>query len=273
MSSNDYKSVNQKCPKSDFENFDKISLRHTNAFERHETDFHVIANDRMLLHPSHHGASRDSLSTEKSDTELLSFDISDSFSQCQGSFYIEQTNFLVTSYDFREENTEVIENYLQNESVSLSAVGRCVRTSCEILLGMDSSNTDNLLGSFDSQFEYLNSSEFTSLDSEKEESFSEVELLDERGQNKSESKCENRASENNLIKHDSISSGLLSHNASTTSTEECNFNTRINNYRVCEKRISEKASQRKRTGEKLFQCNIFSSFAIVGDMVVKVIEQ
>ncbi|GFT73816.1 hypothetical protein NPIL_60931 [Nephila pilipes] len=61
----------------------------------------------MFLYLSHFAGFRDSLSTEDSDTELLAFDISDSISQYQDSFYTAQPNFLANCYDSSEENTEL----------------------------------------------------------------------------------------------------------------------------------------------------------------------
>ncbi|GFT12787.1 hypothetical protein NPIL_370621, partial [Nephila pilipes] len=95
-----------------------------------------------------------------------------------------------------KESTEFKRKNLQEESVTLSAVGRCIRTACDTLLGMDYCDTDHFLETTDSQFMGIISSINLA-------SFMEPELLDGNVKKKSESKRENLRSENNLCKQDS----------------------------------------------------------------------
>ncbi|GFT12791.1 hypothetical protein NPIL_370641 [Nephila pilipes] len=240
----------------DFERYfmhsEPMFLIHTKPFERIENDFQTLTNEQMLLYPSHYSGFEDSVPTEDSAMELFAFDKHDSFSQCQGPYYTEQTNFLVNCCDSSVENAELQVKNVQEESVSLSSVGRCIRTACDILLGIDPCDNDNLLGTIHSQSKGVISSEFNFPPSHEEASLLKANMLYGSGENRSKRKCENLESENKLFKQDSIPSLSMRNNFSETFTGERNFNTHIEKQRICEQNISEKENQRPNKAFTIF---------------------
>ncbi|GFT12789.1 hypothetical protein NPIL_370631 [Nephila pilipes] len=105
MASNDCKSSNQTDLKRNIGHFDTTSLRHEKTFERFENVYWTMANDRM--------------------------------SEYQGHISEEIPNSLVKCCDPREESSEFLRNNLQEGLFTLSTIGRCIRTACDSLLGMD----------------------------------------------------------------------------------------------------------------------------------------
>ncbi|GFT24370.1 hypothetical protein NPIL_641331, partial [Nephila pilipes] len=198
MSSNDFKCVYQADLKGNIEHFDTMALRQENALERFENEIQALANDRLSEKQVHHTTQKYSLPTEDSEMEVLEIDTRNSFSLCNGNIHEEIPNLLVKCCDPSEESTEFKRKNLQEESVTLSAVGRCIRTACDTLLRMDYCDTDHFLETPDSQFLGTISSNSIQL-----ASFMEPELLDRNVKKKSESKLENLKSENNLRKQDS----------------------------------------------------------------------
>ncbi|GFT85806.1 hypothetical protein NPIL_90391, partial [Nephila pilipes] len=136
--------------------------------------------------------------TEDSVTEVFDLDTRNCFSLCNGNIHEKIPNLLVKCIDPSEESTEGKRRNLQEESVTLSAVGQCIRTACDTLLGMDFCESDHLLETTDSQFTGIILSNSIHL-----ASFMEPELLDRNVKKKCESKRENLRSENNLCKQDS----------------------------------------------------------------------
>ncbi|GFT25547.1 hypothetical protein NPIL_637841 [Nephila pilipes] len=198
MSSNDFKCVHQVDLKGNIDHFDTTALRQENALERLENENQTLANDRMSETQVHHTTQRYSLLTEDSDTEIIEIDTRNCFPLCQGYIHEEIPDLLVKCYDSSNESPELKRKNLQEESVTLSAVGRCIRTACDTLLGMDYCDTDHFLETHDSQFLGTISSNSIQL-----ASFMEPELLDRNVKKKSESKRENLRSENNVCKQDS----------------------------------------------------------------------
>ncbi|GFU32375.1 hypothetical protein NPIL_458641 [Nephila pilipes] len=118
--------------------------------------------------------------------------------------------------------------------ITLSAVRRFIRTACDILLGIDSCNTEYLSETIDFQCMGLISS-----NSKKEASFSESELLEKNVENYFESKREKLQSENNMFKHNSSQSCSLRYNSSGNSTKILNFKNLIMKYKRYEEKLSE----------------------------------
>ncbi|GFU44148.1 hypothetical protein NPIL_277511 [Nephila pilipes] len=219
-----FSSVCKNAADSDSERYfthsEPMFLLQTKPPERIENNFQTIANDRMLLYPSHYSGIGDSLPTKDSDTELFAFDISDSFLQYQSPYYAEQTNFNVNCCDSTVENAELQLKNVQEESVSLSSVGRCIRTACDILLGIDPCDNDNLLGSIYSQLKGAISTEFNFSTSHEDASLLKANILYGCEDYQSENNCENRESENKLLKYDDIPSLSMRYNFSETFTED-----------------------------------------------------
>ncbi|GFU11670.1 hypothetical protein NPIL_136221 [Nephila pilipes] len=175
-----------------------MSSQNANAFERFEYESQTVTNDRMSEYIVRQTSAKYSFPTGGSDTEVLEIDTRNHFPLLQGYISEEIPKLLVDSCGPSEENTELKQKNLQQGSVTLSAVGECIRTACDILLGIYPWNTDHLFVITDSQFMSLISS-----DSKKESSFSEPELWDRNVQNNTENKRKNLKSDNNLFKHDS----------------------------------------------------------------------
>ncbi|GFS91455.1 hypothetical protein NPIL_275691 [Nephila pilipes] len=175
-----------------------MALRQENALERFENEIQTLANDRMSENQIHQTTQKYSLQTEDSDTEILDLDTRNCFSLCQGYIHEEIPNLLDKCCDPSEESPELNRKNQQEGSVTLSAVGRCIRTACDTLLGLDFCDNDHFLETTDSQFTGIISSNSIHL-----ATFMEPELLDRNVKKKSESKRENLRSENNLCKQDS----------------------------------------------------------------------
>ncbi|GFT81412.1 hypothetical protein NPIL_391671, partial [Nephila pilipes] len=197
MSLNDFKCVYQADLKGNIENFDTTALHQENALERLENENQTLANDRMSETQVLHTTQKYSLPTENSDTEVFDLDTRNCFSSCNRNIHEEIPNLLVKCCDPSEGSLEFKRKNLQAVSVTLSAVGRCIRTACDTLLGMDYCDTDHFLDTTDSQFMGTISSNSIHL-----ASFMEPELLDRNVKKKSESKRENLKSENNLCEQD-----------------------------------------------------------------------
>ncbi|GFT56261.1 hypothetical protein NPIL_282161, partial [Nephila pilipes] len=198
MSSNVFKCVYQADLKGNIEHFDTMALRQENALERFENEIQALANDRMSENQVQLTTQKYSLPTEDSDAEVFDLDTRNCFSLFNGYIHEEIPNLLVKCYDTSEESTEIKRKNLQEESVTLSAVGRCIRTACDTLLGMDYCDTDHFLETTNSQFMGIISFNLIHL-----ASFMEPELLDRNVKKKCESKREYLKSENNLCKQDS----------------------------------------------------------------------
>ncbi|GFU10069.1 hypothetical protein NPIL_454441, partial [Nephila pilipes] len=249
MSSIDSKRVFQTDLKGNIEHFDTTSLRCANAFEKFENEYQSMADDRMSEYQVHQLSLNYSSSIEDSETEVLEMDTRNDFPLSQGFISEEIPNLHVKGCDSSEESCDRKRENLHEELVTLSAVGRCIRNACDILIGMDPCNTDHLLITTNSPFMDLISS-----DSKQQASFSEIELLDGNGENKSEITSEKAESEKYQFKQDSSPSRALRNNSSEISTEEGNFNPRINKYGMYEQKVLQNDYQPSFTGKKAFQC-------------------
>ncbi|GFT71094.1 hypothetical protein NPIL_329791 [Nephila pilipes] len=225
MSFNESKSFNQYYPKGNIGHFDTMSSQYANAFERFEYESQTITNDRMSEYQVPQTSAKYSFPTVGSDTEVLEIDTKNHFPLLQAYNSEEIPKLLVESCDPIEENTELKQKNLQKGSVTLSVVGECIRTACDILLGIYPWNTDHLFVNTDSQFMSLISS-----DSKKESSFSEAELWDRNVQNNTENKCKKLKSDNNLFKHGSGLSKSLRYNSSKPLTEEPELRGNFENF-------------------------------------------
>ncbi|GFU45544.1 hypothetical protein NPIL_670161 [Nephila pilipes] len=233
MSSIDSKRVFQTYLKGNMEHFDTTSLQCANAFEKFENEYQSMADDRMSEYQVHQTSPKYSPPIEDSDTEVLEIDKINDFLLFQGSNSEEITNLPVKCCDSREESSELKRKNLHEGLVTLSAVGRCIRNAIDCLLGMDPCYTDHLLKTTDSQYMDL-----ISPDPKQQASFSE-----------------NLESEKYQFKQDSSFSRLLCNKSSEISTEEGNFNPRINKYGMYEQMVLENDYQPSFKGKKAFQCH------------------
>ncbi|GFY77091.1 hypothetical protein TNIN_462321 [Trichonephila inaurata madagascariensis] len=128
------------------------------------------------------------------------------FSQQQIPSHGEPSNSHFNCIYSNEENWELQQKRDQKDSNSISVVGRCIRTACDVLHGMDYENNDILSGSIDSQHNDIFPSEFNVFHSKKETS-SCKDVLSDKNQadtiNTSESKCEKVALSNKPLEHNS----------------------------------------------------------------------
>ncbi|GFT42383.1 hypothetical protein NPIL_219781, partial [Nephila pilipes] len=228
-----------------------MSLRCATALERSENEYKTLENDRMSEYQVHQTSPKYSSPIEDIESEVLEIDKMNDFLLFQGSNSEEITNLPVKFCDFREESSELKRKNLHEESVTLSAVGRCIRNAIDCLLGIDPCNTDHLLKTSDSQFMDLISS-----DSKQQASFSEVEFLDGNRENKSEITSAKLESEKYQFKHDSSLSRLLCIKSSEIPTEERNFNPRTNKYEMYEQTFLENDYQSIHTRKKPFPCDV-----------------
>ncbi|GFU43721.1 hypothetical protein NPIL_573231 [Nephila pilipes] len=251
MSSNDCKRFNQTDRERKKRYFDTKSSLCENAFEKFEKEYQSMANYRMSEYQVYQTSPKYSSSIKDSEREVQEIDIRNDFPHFQGYITEEIPNSIVKCCDSNVESCELKQENLLERLVTLSAVGRCIRNACDSLLGMDPYNTDHLLENTSYQF-----MDFISFDSKGQASVSEVEFLDGNAENKSEITSEKLESEKYQFKHDSSLSRLLCNKSSEISTEEGNFNPRINKYGMYEQMILQNDYQPSFTGKKAFQCEV-----------------
>ncbi|GFY61519.1 hypothetical protein TNIN_70041 [Trichonephila inaurata madagascariensis] len=96
--------------------------------------------------------------------ETQEFDTSrfHNFFQYQNQSDGEQSKLHLKCSYSNEENRELQQKRDQKDSISISVVGRCIRTACDVLHGMDSENIDFHSETMDSQYKDIFPSESNS---------------------------------------------------------------------------------------------------------------
>ncbi|GFY44673.1 zinc finger protein 16 [Trichonephila inaurata madagascariensis] len=127
--------------------------------------------------------------------------------QWQNNFQEVPPNTVFEYNEFSGVNKKVQESE-QGDSVDISTVGECIRIACDCLLGINPQNNELISETFDARYDHSIPSENHLFDPRAEPSITQNEHLNANGGINSENKCESVDLKNELIKVDSINSGL-----------------------------------------------------------------
>ncbi|GFY45785.1 hypothetical protein TNIN_33591 [Trichonephila inaurata madagascariensis] len=170
--SNESKKHIQNDSERNFDNSEPFALLHTDAVENFQSRFQPIDDKGMFGYTSQNTFVIGSGTIEENFMETQEFDSSrfHNFSQQQIPSHGEPSNSHFKCIYSNEKNWELQQKRYQKDSNSISVVGRCIRTACDVLQGMDYEKKNNLSESIDSQHNDFIPSEFNVFHSKKETS-------------------------------------------------------------------------------------------------------
>ncbi|GFY39368.1 hypothetical protein TNIN_300691 [Trichonephila inaurata madagascariensis] len=205
---NECKKFLQDDSEENLDNSETFSLLHTDEFESFQSGFQPIDNKAMLGYTSQNTSYIDNDTIEDNFSEPQEFDTSrcHSFFQYQNQSHGEQSKLHLKCSYSNEENRELQQKRDQEDSISISVVGRCIRTACDVLLGIDHENNGVFSETIDSHYKEIFQTEPNFFYSKEETLSRKDELLHKNEANridKQESKFENADSSNKQLEHDS----------------------------------------------------------------------
>ncbi|GFY55916.1 hypothetical protein TNIN_100641 [Trichonephila inaurata madagascariensis] len=287
--SNECKKRIQNDRERNLDTSEPFSLLHRNEFESFQSGLQPIDDTAMLGYTSQNTSLRDSEPIEDHFMETQEFDTSRflNFYQPQNRSHGEQSNSHSECIYSNEEKWKLQQNRDQKDLISMSVVGRCIRTACDVLHGTDSENIDFHSETTDSQYKDIFQSESNLVYSHtiEETPNRNNELLftkESHTIDTSRSKCDKKESVNTVQEHDSSVENIKSSHSqveisSFGRTIICEFCLKILNsftsllkhncihsnkknfhHSVCQKTVYDMGqfSQQKRTDtkERSFQC-------------------
>ncbi|GFT35727.1 zinc finger protein 333 [Trichonephila clavipes] len=205
---NECKKRFQNDCEENLDNSEQFSLLHTDVFESLQSRLKPIDDKEMLGYTSQNTSPRDSETNKDSFMETEEFDTSrfHNFFSYQNQCHGEQSKSDMKCNYSNEENRELHKKRYQKDSMNISDVGRCIRTACDVLHGMDAENNGVFSQTIDSQYKDIFESEPKFFYSKEETLTRKDEPLYKNEENtidERESQCENVELSNKPLGHDS----------------------------------------------------------------------
>ncbi|GFY61952.1 hypothetical protein TNIN_365801, partial [Trichonephila inaurata madagascariensis] len=198
----------QDDSEENLDNSGPFSLLHTDVFESFQSGFQPIDNNAMLGYKSQNTSCIDNDTIEDSFLETQEFDTNrcHSIFQYQNQSDGEQSKLHFECSYSNEEKRELQQKRDQKDSISISVVGRCIRTAFDVLNGIDHENNGIFSETIESHFKDIFQTEPNFFYSIEETLSHKDELLYKNEENRidnHQSKCENIDLSNKQLEQDS----------------------------------------------------------------------